>query len=282
MKQLVALLFVVALCYSQPRFVKGTFFSTRLVNAITTEQLYENTFQFNVGHRFGDTYSGLKDFFGLDLGASTSIGFDLGIKDYLSISVSRLSQNKIYEVSGKVRFFREERNNQSSVTFSGVFAYNKATLDGAQDEYALAQLLFSKRFTKDFSLQLSPFYIQRFENKANSLRVIGAQDIYGVLLASRYKLAKRHALVVEFALPFNRSVYNENSLPAFSENFYSDQQKYNVFSVGYNIEAAGHTFQIFATNTRSASVISSLIGTNTDISSRHFYLGFNISRLFQF
>jgi len=268
----VLVLLCVCTAFSQRNIVKGTFKSNRLINFQTTEQPYKNTFEFIVGHRFGDTYSGVKDFFGLDFGASTYLGFDFGLTNSIQIGLGRLNFGKTYAFNGKMRLLRQRRKGGAPLSVSLYSVFNMRTQDNNEENLMLIQPLISHKLNKQFSVQLSPFFIQRFENTD---RQIGAQSVYGFGLSGRVKVSKRTTLVAEGSFVLNRDEYNKNTID-------NDKRELNTYSLAYNIEAAGHTFQVILSNTQEISTIRSLMGTNTDIGERHFYLGFNMTRLFTF
>ena len=257
--------------------VKGTFKSNKLINFQTIEQPYKNTFEFVVGHRFGDTYTGIKDFFGLDNGVQTYIGFDFGITDELQLGVARLSLNKTYSFNAKIKLIRQARKNGSPFSLSIYSAFDTKTADYAKEKLFLVQAILGKKLNSKWTLQLSPFYIQSLEEKSQEL---GAQVVYGLGLSSRVKLTKRTSLIGEYSYVMNRNDFNANSVLQNNQQDYDYGRKQDSFSLAYNIEAGGHAFQLVVSNTQEISTIGTLLGTNTDFFERHFYIGFNMSRLF--
>lgn len=257
--------------------VKGTFKSNKLINFQTIEQPYKNTFEFVVGHRFGDTYTGIKDFFGLDNGVQTYIGFDFGVTDKLQLGVARLSLNKTYSFNSKMKLIRQARKSGSPFSLSLYSAFDTKTADYAKEKLVLVQAILGKKINSKWSLQLSPFYIQRLEEKSQEL---GAQAIYGIGFSGRVKLTKRTSLIGEVSYVMNRDDFNDNSILKNNQQDYNYGRKLDSFSLAYNVEAGGHAFQVVVSNTQEISTIGTLIGTNTDFFERHFYIGFNMSRLF--
>lgn len=250
--------------------VTRTFRSTNIINQKSVDQLYEHTFEFRVGHRFGDVYSGLTDLFGLDLGASIYLGFDFGLTDNISVGFSRLNLGKTYEIHAQVKLLSQQKASGSPVSISLYAEADRLTqLDGGQS-FTLLSLPIAKKFTPDFSVQIAPFYIQRVESKK---LLEGHQRYFGTTLSAQYVLTKTMSLVVEYSPVFNRDEANKNSLNPLGNN---------VFSFGTNIEIFGHTFQLMASNTQQISTIASQLGTNSNFSEKHFFLGFNLTRLYSF
>lgn len=253
--------------------VSRTFRSTQIINQRSVDQLFAETLEFRMGHRFGDSYTGLKDLFGIDLGASVYFGLDYAISDDLMAGFSRLGGAgalKTYELHSQYKLVSQKVEGGSPVTVSFYGEADFATAKGAEQTHLLFMPLIARKWSKEFSTQISPFYIQRLENKDN---FIGAQPIYGANLAFNYVLTKKVGFVFECSPLFNRGDMNSNSLTTY---------KFTTISAGINLEISGHTFQLVASNTQHISTIGSLLGTNTDYIGRHFYIGFNITRLYSF
>lgn len=253
--------------------VTRTFRSTQIINQRSVDQLFEKTMEFRMGHRFGDSYTGLKDLFGIDLGASVYFGLDYAVTDDLMGGFSRLGgagSLKTYEIHSQYKLISQKVEGGSPVTLSLYGEADFATAKGFEQTHLLLMPLIARKWSKDISTQISPFYIQRLENKDN---YIGAQPIYGANLAVNYILTKKVGLILEWSPVFNRDDMNNNSLVKY---------KYNSISAGVNLEISGHTFQLIASNTQHISTIGSMLGTNADYTGRHFYLGFNITRLYSF
>jgi hypothetical protein len=241
----------------------------------TVEQLYKNTMEFTIAHRFGDAYSGIKDLFGIDLGANIYFAMDFALSDNFQTGFSRYSYGKVYEFNIKYRFMRQTRDDSNPMSLSFFAAALYQSDKHLSDERNLfIQGLFARKFTKNLSIQTSPFFNQRLEYERNSL-IIGAQSAYGINLAARYRLGKRQAILFEWSKILNKEDYNENSP--------SDLKIGNIpsFSIAYNIEAGGHTYQMIISNQGRINSVLAQYGTQTDLLKRHFYFGFNLTRLFE-
>ena len=268
------LLLLFGLCFltslAQSVATKGVFKSTRLINISTTEQLYARTMEYRIGHRFGDANSGIDEFFGLDLGANTLLGFDFGITDDIKLGFSRANRGKNYGLNGQYRFMRQTRDNSMPITLSLVASMNYLSQDLNKEAYYSTEFLISRKFNNALSLQASPFFIQSAESEDLGSPLHAA---YGIGLSGRYKITTHTSIMLEWTPLFNRDDYNDKS-------HFNRQYDHDSFSIAYNIEAAGHSFQIIASNTQEASMITSKLGSNNAAFSKHFYLGFNITRLF--
>lgn len=259
----------------KPDYVLETFKSTHLINVNTIEQLYDHTMEFTIAHRFGDSYSGLKDLFGIDLGANIYFAMDFALTNDLQIGLSRYSYNKVYEFNTKYRVFRQSGNGSIPVSFS-LFAATQYQSDetAGHEKIFFLQSLIARKFNRSFSIQFSPFINQRLEYKRGNL-IIGSQFIYGVNFSGRYRLGKRQSIIMEWSKVLNKNEHNDNSPKDLKIG------KIPSFSMALNIEAGGHTYQVIISNQPRINGIYSQLGTNSDLFKQHFYFGFNLTRLFE-
>ncbi|MCB0277916.1 MAG: hypothetical protein KDD94_00335 [Calditrichaeota bacterium] len=273
------LLVLIPIMAQMPTHVFDTFKSTRLANISTVEQLYEGTLELAIAHRFGDAHSGIREFFGLDVSPSMYLMFDYGITDDIQLGVARYSRQKVYEISGKYRFFRQQRDDSTPLSLSMLATMMFQTEEFQEEKSLLTQLLIARKLGSVVSIQLSPFIVQRFESEqldAGNFLTVGSQMVYGTGVSARFAIGKHNTIFLEWSDVFNKDDWNKNSLTR-------DQIKGGVFSIGYNIEVAGHTFQLIVSNTAKLNRHKSILGYSDgkqDLLDGHFYLGFNLTRLF--
>ncbi|MDO1500973.1 DUF5777 family beta-barrel protein [Winogradskyella maritima] len=248
--------------------VVAAFKGLKIVNFESTKLVAKKELTFVVAHRFGSIENGFESFFGLD-DAVTRLNFIYGISDNFNISVSRSSFQKIYEGAIKYKLI-SQRNNGSPVTVVGYnsilinTALDKANLPKLEFENRLgytAQLLISRKFTKNLSLELAPtFFHDNFvldNNQDNSQYALG--------IGGRYKLAKRWSLNMDYGWHLNRS----------------DTSPFkNPLSIGVDLETGGHVFQMHFTNSQAMNTNGFLGQATGDWSDGDIYFGFNLSRRF--
>jgi len=229
---------------------------------------------FIVAHRFESVKNGIDDLFGLD-NASTRLQFVYGITDGLNVGFSRSKFNKTYDFTTKYRLARQEKGG-FPVTVVGYHllaintALDKAILPGIDFEHRLGyttQLLISRKFNKQLSLQLMPtFFHDNYvanDDQENSQFALG--------IGGRYKLTNRLSLNIDYGYHFNRAA---NPPVFFDYN--------NPLSIGVDIETGGHVFQLHFTNAQGMFENAYLGQAIGDWSDTDFYFGFNISRVFDF
>ena len=268
-----------------------TFGQNSLLNEISAESDYENTFQMPafkamkvvnnqstklagkgdlylyVGHRFGAIKGGIGSLFGLDY-ANTKIEMLYGLFSEVQVGFSRESFKKTYNLH--VKYGIKKQTSSFPVSIVG---YNSINLDTSLDENVypnlnyneryvyISQLLVSRRFSDNFSLQLSPSVI-----KHNFLTTQAKTDYNYVLnTGSRLKISKRSSFNIDYS-------YHLNRLKNSSEK--------NVLSVGVDMETGGHVFQLLFSNTQASDEAGVLTGAEGDWLKGDVFFGFNILRVF--
>lgn len=254
----------------------ATFKGTRIINFQSVEVSGRRTLDFRIAHRFGSFNSGWYNFFGIDGGASIRLGLEYSHDGRLQVGVGRTSVGKMMDGFLKYRLLRQHDNGGMplSVTLfsSGFYTIlkdpNIAT--NGFDRYAKTsnrlsfahQIIIARKFSDNFSLQLSPTLIHYNQTEAKGDK----NDVFVLGVAGRYKITKRSAITLEYGY---RPTTN-----------YSQTKYYNSFGVGYELETGGHVFQMFLTN--SFGLLESQFLTRTDSQWKDggIRLGFNISRVF--
>jgi len=249
-------------------FKSAAFKGLKIVNFETTKMVSAKELYFVVSHRFGSIETGFKDFFGLDQ-AVTRLNFIYGITDAINIGISRSSFRKIYESSLKIRLAREKKNGFPFTLVSSSNILINTSLDKdllPKLEFVnrlgyTTQLLISKKFNKNFSLQLMPTFFH--DNYVDINEQNNSQYVIG--FGGRHKLTKRFSLNMDYGLHLNRA---DNS--PFK----------NPLSIGVDIETGGHVFQLHFTNAQPMNT-NGFLGQGTgDWADGDIFFGFNLSRIF--
>jgi len=249
-------------------FKSAAFKGLKIVNFESTKMVSKDEMYFVVSHRFGSIETGFEDFFGLDQ-AVTRLNLIYGVSDAVNIGVSRSSFRKIYESSLKIRLVREKKGGApfTIVSSSNILintSLDKEILPGLKFKNRLGyttQLLISKKFNQNFSLQLMPTFFHDnyvdIDEQDNSQYVIG--------FGGRQKLTKRWSVNFDYGLHLNRA---QNS--PFK----------NPLSIGFDLETGGHVFQLHFTNAQPMNT-NGFLGQGTgDWGSGDIFFGFNLSRVF--
>jgi hypothetical protein len=122
------------------------------------------------------------------------------------------------------------------------------------------QLLIARKFSDQFSLQLSPTVVHRnlvaTRNEPN--------DVFALGVGGRLKLNSRIATTFDYFYVLPGQLPNQN----------------NSLSVGIDIETGGHVFQLHFTNSRGLNEQQFITGQNGRWGQGDVHFGFNLSRVF--
>lgn len=271
-------LFLATMAYSQEDLLKdldstqvedsyaaATFKALQVVTLQTTKLAAKKEFYFVVSHRFGTVKDGFDSFFGLD-NATTKLGGIYGVTDWLSVSLSRHTLNKMYETGLKYRMARQSANFPVDIVGYSVADINtfleKDQYPGLEFKHRttyVQQLLVSRKINERLSLELVPSFIHK--NLYNPTIENDNQFSFGG--GGRYKITKRLSVNLEYMHNFDTPGFYENPL-----------------SVGLDIETGGHVFQLIFTNSQSMSESGYLTNASGNWGKGDFFFGFNLYRVF--
>ena len=271
-------LFLATMAYSQEDLLKdldstqvedsyaaATFKALQVVTLQTTKMAAKKEFYFVVSHRFGTVKDGFDSFFGLD-NATTKLGGIYGVTDWLSVSLSRHTLNKMYETGLKYRMARQSANFPVDIVGYSVADINtfleKDQYPGLEFKHSttyVQQLLVSRKINERLSLELVPSFIHK--NLYNPTIENDNQFSFGG--GGRYKITKRLSVNLEYMHNFDTPGFYENPL-----------------SVGLDIETGGHVFQLIFTNSQSMSESGYLTNASGNWGKGDFFFGFNLYRVF--
>lgn len=252
-------------------YTNATFKTTLLVIGQTIETPLNGSLLFNVQHRFGTINSGGYEFFGLDQ-ATTRIGFQYGVNNWLAIGIGRSSYNKTYDGWLKVKILRQStglKNNPVSIDYYGNMGITslkwtepeRKNYFSSRISYA-NQILLARKLSPGVSLQLMPTYVHY--NLVESSEY--DNNVFSVGGGGRFKVSSRISLNIEYYVLLSKQTSKQYS---------------NPLSVGIDIETGGHVFQLYATNAEGIIEQHFIGRTSGKWQNGDIHIGFNISRSFQ-
>ena len=248
--------------------VQSSFKSLKIINLESTKLAAKGDFYFIVSHRFYYLKNGFDDFFGLD-NANTRLQFLYGVTPWLTVHVSRSGFNKTYEAAGKYSLMHQE---QDGFPFE-IVGFNSIAINTGLEKDLLpliefkdrlsyvSQLLISRKFSDNLSLQIAPTYFHEnyvaFNDQDNSQFALG--------MGGRYKLTSRWSINMDYAAHLNRA---------------SNSPFTNPLSIGVDLETGGHVFQMHFTNALAMHESGFLGNTSGKWSKSEIAFGFNLVRVF--
>ncbi len=251
-------------------YTTASFKTDRVINLHSLENTAAGNLDIKISHRFGFFSGGAYELFGLDQ-ASIRIGGDYGITNRLMVGVGRSSYEKTFDAFAKFKLLRQSTGAKKTpftlCAFGSVAVKTIKPSDPTRVNYFSSklyytgQLIIGRKFSKAFSLQLSPTIVHRnLVDKASE-----KNDVLALGAGARIKLGKRTSLNAEYiyVLPNQLAPEYRNSV-----------------SIGFDIETGGHVFQLHFTNSTSMIEKGFIAETIGDVGNGDIHFGFNIARTF--
>ncbi|KAB8152476.1 hypothetical protein EZY14_013795 [Kordia sp. TARA_039_SRF] len=248
-------------------FVSPAFKAMRIMNLQSTKVAAKNDFYLYVSHRFGTLEDGLKTFFGFD-NANTRIQLVYGLFEGWQFGISRESLRKTYALSTKMKL--KDQTEDFPVTLVGYATANINT-QVRKDRFPFltfedrlsytTQLLISRKFNNNFSLEIAPSYVRH----NLTLEASQKHDQFAMGVGGRLKVSKRMSINMDYAYNFNRA---------------DDTAFRNPLTIGVDIETGGHVFQLLFSNAQSTNEPGFLSYAEGDWGDGDIFFGFNIVRVF--
>jgi len=252
---------------AKTHYVENTFSGTHLINGQSIETTQKGLLNFIILHRFGTLNSGFYNAFGLD-NASMRIGFEYGITNRLSAGFGRSTFEKQYDGFLKYRLLWQSEGKQNmplSLTLASsviLKTLKDTAIKNSSDRYSYSlQTIFARKFGRPFSLQLMPTLIHYNAMPVDNI----SNNIYALGAGARVAVTQSSALTFEYYY-----VLSDPKLPG----------TYNSFSIGYEIETAGHVFQLHVTNSTGMTDRTFIAETQGRWNKGDIHFGFNVSRVF--
>lgn len=251
-------------------YVTSTFKGTRILNGHSIENRKKGALEFVISHRFGRVNLGIDELFGLDQ-SNIRFAFEYGLTDNIMVGFGRSSYEKTYDAFIKYKLVKQSKGENAFPVAISLFGstavktikdYDPADKPSlSQQLFYTSQILIARKFTSNFSLQLTPSYVHR-----NSVSIEeDPHDIFSLGIGGRMKLNKRISVNGEY-------FYNFNELVSIDT--------YNSIALGVDIDTGGHVFQIIISNAITMIEKGFITETTDDFFAGDIHLGFNISRTF--
>ncbi|MFM7667686.1 MAG: DUF5777 family beta-barrel protein [Bacteroidota bacterium] len=263
-------------------FIPKAFFSTRIINGHSIENLPKGYMEMRIEHRFGDIAGingGYQNMFGFDNLSDMRIALEYGITKDLMVGFGRCKgtgapYRSLLDGFVKYRALRQSSKMPVSLAVIGgsSFTYMKASTDESQVNHFpkashrlayFAQANVTKRFGDYLSLALMPTVVHRNYVAANDMNTL-----FALGGAFRVKLTHKFALIGEYyhAVPY-----------LFSRP--SEIYKQSI-ALALEWQTFGHNFTINFTNSGGLGETQFIPNTYENITKGQFRFGFCVARKF--
>ena len=219
------------------QFIPATFKMTRIAIGHSTEVRSKGVLELFAANRFWNLPVDRSQSFIADR-MSSRIALEYGITDKVTFGAGATTFDGLFDAHLKYRIFQKsgEKGLPFSITLFQNMSYNSSAFenqsiaDDFSDRVAFtSQLLLSKKISKDFSLQISPTFI----NKTLALAESDPENFFAIGFGGRYKLGSHLSIVSEY-------YYTTNPIKSFNT--------FDTFAIGANWELGDIMLQFMLTN----------------------------------
>lgn len=255
-------------------YTMSTFKGTRISIGHSVETRKKNTLEISAMTRYWDIPNSNGKSFIADK-MSARFGLDYGVSDRLTFGIGYGVgvPTGILDSYLKYRMFRQTDNGKTpfSVTLLQTATYRTDFINGIESRSNFGnklafttQVLIARKFSRDFSFQISPTFIHR----ASSNSPLDDHNHFAVGFGGRYKLGNHVALVSEY-------YYVANKLES--------RETFGAFSLGVNWEVSKLLLQFKMTNNPFFSEDTFITQTakNFNFNDGNFFFGFHATYYIQ-
>jgi hypothetical protein len=253
--------------------VRFTFGTTTLIDLNTVETVYKGGLEMEINHRFSriQTYHNL---FGIYGSANTRINLNYGITDRFMVGIGTTKDYKLQDIQWKYLILQQTEDNKMPISLSyfGNIVADLRTEDnfGPSDSFKqihrlsyFTQVIAARKINEMFSVEVAPSlsYFNSVPLNADSTRGFKNLNL-AVSAGARANLFGAHSVILEYD-----QLLTKQDMPI--------QPKPNL-SLGWEINTATHTFQIFIANYNQIISQRNLVFNTNNFTKGDYLLGFNI------
>jgi hypothetical protein len=260
--------------------VRNPYESGVLIDNVTNVMPSAKTLEFIINHRFGDLSQGISNLFGIYGGANTRLTLNYTVTDWAQVGFGTTQNYKLQDFYLKINLIKQSRDKKSpvDVTYYGNWSIDARDESNFGEDYKFGhrcayfnELLVTRQFTEWLTLSVGGS-LTHF-NQVDSLY---EHDKIALHFLGRVKFSPQSSIIVNCDLPLKVEGIKE-------WNEFTNPPKYN-FGIGYEVATATHAFQVFAGSGQFLVPQYNVMKNQNEFfkSTKDFYLGFNITRLWSF
>lgn len=253
--------------------VMFTFGTSTLIDNQTVATPFKGSLELQIQHRFSNIEN-VHNLFGIYGAANTRMGLSYGITDKLMVGAGTTKDYKLQDIQWKYLILQQTEDNKMpvSVSYYGnlVADLQKEEVFGPTASYKemhrlsyFTQLIVARKINDMFSVQVAPS-MAYFNSVPVYSDTTGYKNMnFGISAGARANLFGSHSLILEYD-------------QLLTKQDLDDQPKPNL-SLGWEINSATHTFQIFVANYSQIISQRNLLYNKNDFTKGDYLVGFNIT-----
>lgn len=244
---------------------RDAFTGTWLIDNVTGTIKLRKTLEFDIQHRFGPMNSGNNDLAGLWGPSNIRLGLSYTITNKVVIGMGTTKDYRLQDINLKVGLLRQTRSGRTplSLVFFGntaIDARESSFFTKASDRLSyFAQLLITRRFNSNISLQLAPSF-----SHYNLVDASKPNSLFALSLGGKANISDKTAIIFDYNQP----------LGVLSDN--------PGLAIGVEMSTGSHSFQVFIGNYNRILPQANFFLNENKLSEGQILLGFNITRLWNF
>jgi Membrane bound beta barrel domain (DUF5777) len=248
--------------------VRSPFESNYFIESQTTVVPRKKTLEFIILHRFGSVNSGSFDLFGIYAPSNIRLALSYTPFKRFQIGLGTTKNKLIQDLNWKWAILEQTRSGKVpiAITYYGNIAMeagNKDNFEKSAHRFTyFNQIMFSRKFSKNFTAQLSGSFAH-----FNVVDTLMKNNNFAVGILARYKISDQTSILIEFDQPIT-----------ITDGF---DVKPNL-SIGVEIATSSHAFQIFLTTYNGIVYQYNQVYNGNDFTNKGIRLGFNITRLWSY
>lgn len=259
--------------------VRFTFGTTTLIDNQTVASPYKGGLELQIHHRFS-LIENIHNLYGIYGAANTRLGLNYGITDRLMIGAGTEKDYKVQDLQWKYLILQQTEDNSMPVSLS---YFGNIALDlrkeeefGPAESYKdihrlsyFTQLILARKLNEKISVQVAPSFAY-FNSVPIYSDSTGYKNVnFGISVGARANLFGAHSLMLEYD-----QLLTKQDLPEGQD--LPESPKPNL-ALGWEVNTATHTFQVFAANYRQITYQRNLVFNENDFADGEFLFGFNIT-----
>ena len=262
--------------------VYGVWDSEILIDNQTTRDTPAKTLEAFIQHRFGMVNTNhIHDLYGIyAAGANVRLGINYTPIKHLTLGYG-LTKNHMYsDFSAKYVLFQQTNSNSMPV---GIALYGVAAIDGRPDANFGEHYKFTNRMSYFGQVLVSRKVCDHFTVEAtgsfthyNMVATGANHDVIGVGIAGQIKFTTESSIIFQYDVPLKIQGISEQT------SFSSANSAKPNFGIGYQVETAAHSFQIYLTTASGILPQDCYMNNHNDWTKGDLMLGFTITRLWNF
>jgi len=253
--------------------VMFTFGTSTLIDNQTVATPFKGSMELQIQHRFS-LIENVHNLFGIYGAANTRMGLSYGITDRLMVGAGTTKDYKLQDIQWKYLILQQTEDNKMpvSVSYYGniVADLQKEEVFGPEASYKemhrlsyFTQLIVARKINEKFSVQVAPS-MAYFNSVPIYSDTTGYKNMnFGISAGARANLFVSYSLILEYD-------------QLLTKQDLDDQPKPNL-SLGWEINSATHTFQVFVANYSQIISQRNLVFNKNDFTKGDYLVGFNIT-----